>query len=302
VRQSHKTFLVWVMLIFGLRGVWQLFNRASPEQKSRSPPSSRRSRRRPKRFKPNTLQIRTSAAATTPSSRASGRRTTSGSSPPATGRLDLEQADKSGLQYEIVKENEGGFWQQVLITWLPMIVLVVLFLVFMRQLQVGGGKAMSFGKSKAKLLSENQRKITFTDVAGIEEAKDEVEEIIAFLKDPKKFTRLGGRIPKGVLMMGPPGTGKTLLARAIAGEAGVPFFSISGSDFVEMFVGVGASRVRDLFDQGKKNAPCIIFIDEIDAVGRHRGPAWAAVTTSASRRSTSCWSRWTASSPTTASS
>ena len=130
---------------------------------------------------------------------------------------------------------------------------------------------MSFGKSKAKLLSENQRKMTFADVAGIEEAKDEVEEIIAFLKDPKKFTRLGGRIPKGVLMMGPPGTGKTLLARAIAGEAGVPFFSISGSDFVEMFVGVGASRVRDLFEQGKKNAPCIIFIDEIDAVGRHRG-------------------------------
>ncbi|HEY6179156.1 MAG TPA: ATP-dependent zinc metalloprotease FtsH, partial [Kofleriaceae bacterium] len=150
-------------------------------------------------------------------------------------------------------------------------VLVVLFLVFMRQLQVGGGKAMSFGKSKAKLLSENQKRITFADVAGIEEAKDEVEEIIAFLKDPKKFTRLGGRIPKGVLMMGPPGTGKTLLARAIAGEAGVPFFSISGSDFVEMFVGVGASRVRDLFEQGKKNAPCIIFIDEIDAVGRHRG-------------------------------
>jgi cell division protease FtsH len=147
----------------------------------------------------------------------------------------------------------------------------VVFLLFMRQLQMGGGKAMSFGKSKARLLSESQKKITFADVAGIEEAKDEVEEIIAFLKDPKKFTRLGGRIPKGVLMMGPPGTGKTLLARAIAGEAGVPFFSISGSDFVEMFVGVGASRVRDLFEQGKKNAPCIVFIDEIDAVGRHRG-------------------------------
>jgi len=137
--------------------------------------------------------------------------------------------------------------------------------------------------------------------AGIEEAKDEVEEIIAFLKDPKKFTRLGGRIPKGVLMMGPPGTGKTLLARAIAGEAGVPFFSISGSDFVEMFGRAwGASRVRDLFEQGKKNAPCIVFIDEIDAVGRHRGRAWAAATTSASKPSTSCWSRWTASSQTTA--
>ena len=170
----------------------------------------------------------------------------------------------------------------------------------MRQLQSGGGKAMSFGKSKAKLLSDHQNRVTFKDVAGIEEAKDEVEEIIAFLKDPKKFTRLGGRIPKGVLMMGSPGTGKTLLARAIAGEAGVPFFSISGSDFVEMFVGVGASRVRDLFEQGKKNAPCIIFIDEIDAVGRHRGAGLGGVTTSASRRSTSCWSRWTASNRTTA--
>jgi cell division protease FtsH len=141
----------------------------------------------------------------------------------------------------------------------------------MRQLQSSGGKAMSFGKSRAKLLNESQNKVTFADVAGIDEAKDECEEIIAFLKDPKKFQRLGGRIPKGVLLIGAPGTGKTLLARAIAGEAGVPFFSISGSDFVEMFVGVGASRVRDLFEQGKKNAPCIIFIDEIDAVGRHRG-------------------------------
>ncbi|MBS1109006.1 MAG: rane protease FtsH catalytic subunit, partial [Anaeromyxobacteraceae bacterium] len=138
-------------------------------------------------------------------------------------------------------------------------------------LQAGGGKAMSFGKSKAKLMTEHHNKVTFADVAGIDESKDELEEIISFLKDPKKFTKLGGRIPKGVLLMGPPGTGKTLLARAVAGEAGVPFFSISGSDFVEMFVGVGASRVRDLFEQGKKNAPCIIFIDEIDAVGRHRG-------------------------------
>ena len=170
-----------------------------------------------------------------------------------------------------VAKEESTFWATLLINWLPMLFLFVIFFFFMRQLQSGGGKAMSFGKSKAKLLTDHQNKITFKDVAGVEEAKEEVEEIIAFLKDPKKFTRLGGRIPKGVLMMGPPGTGKTLLARAIAGEAGVPFFSISGSDFVEMFVGVGASRVRDLFDQGKKNAPCIIFIDEIDAVGRHRG-------------------------------
>src|SRR5271155_118723 len=152
-----------------------------------------------------------------------------------------------------------------------MLLLFVFFFLFMRQIQVGGGKAMSFGKSKARLLTESNNRVTFKDVAGAEEAKQELEEIIAFLKDPKKFTRLGGRIPKGVLLIGPPGTGKTLLARAIAGEAGVPFFSISGSGFVGMFVGVGASRVRDLFEQGKKHAPCIIFIDEIDAVGRHRG-------------------------------
>jgi len=183
----------------------------------------------------------------------------------------LERLDKAGIRYEIEERDESSFWQSVLISWLPMLLLLGIFLMFMRQLQAGGGKAMSFGKSKAKLLTDHQKKVTFADVAGIEEAKDEVEEIIAFLKDPKRFTKLGGRIPKGVLLMGPPGTGKTLLARAIAGEAGVPFFSISGSDFVEMFVGVGASRVRDLFEQGKKHAPCIIFIDEIDAVGRHRG-------------------------------
>jgi cell division protease FtsH len=170
------------------------------------------------------------------------------------------------------KPEDGDPWYVVLLVqWFPMLLLIGVWIFFMRQMQVGGGKAMSFGKSRAKLLSENTQKVTFNDVSGIDEAKEELEEIIAFLKDPKKFTKLGGRIPKGVLLVGPPGTGKTLLARAIAGEAGVPFFSISGSDFVEMFVGVGASRVRDLFVQGKKNAPCIIFIDEIDAVGRHRG-------------------------------
>ncbi|MDD2338101.1 MAG: ATP-dependent zinc metalloprotease FtsH, partial [Geobacteraceae bacterium] len=162
-------------------------------------------------------------------------------------------------------------WFSMLLSWFPLILLVAVWIFFMRQMQSGGGKAMAFGKSRAKLLTEAQGKITFEDVAGVDEAKVELEEIISFLKDPKKFTKLGGRLPKGVLLVGPPGTGKTLLARAIAGEAGVPFFSISGSDFVEMFVGVGASRVRDLFVQGKKNAPCIIFIDEIDAVGRHRG-------------------------------
>jgi cell division protease FtsH len=178
--------------------------------------------------------------------------------------------DEHKVQYKIEPETVSPFWS-FMATWLPMILFIGIFIFFMRQLQSGGGKAMSFGKSKARLLSNQQKKVTFADVAGIEEAKEELHEIVEFLKDPKKFTKLGGKIPKGVLLMGPPGTGKTLLARAIAGEAGVPFFSISGSDFVEMFVGVGASRVRDLFVQGKKNAPCIIFIDEIDAVGRHRG-------------------------------
>ncbi len=159
----------------------------------------------------------------------------------------------------------------VLLSWFPMLLLIGVWIFFMRQMQGGGGKAMGFGKSKAKLLNEAVGKVTFDDVAGIDEAKQELEEVVEFLKDPSKFSRLGGKIPRGALLVGPPGTGKTLLARAIAGEANVPFFSISGSDFVEMFVGVGASRVRDMFDQGKKNAPCIVFIDEIDAVGRHRG-------------------------------
>jgi len=167
--------------------------------------------------------------------------------------------------------EESPWYMNVLISWVPMLLLIGVWIFFMRQMQAGGGKAMAFGKSKARLVTDKSKKVTFADVAGIDEAKAELEEVIEFLSDPKKFTRLGGRIPKGLLLVGQPGTGKTLLARAIAGEAEVPFLSISGSDFVEMFVGVGASRVRDLFDQGKKNAPCIIFIDEIDAVGRHRG-------------------------------
>jgi cell division protease FtsH len=162
-------------------------------------------------------------------------------------------------------------WSSVLFMWVPILLIIGFWIFFMRQMQSGGNKALSFGKSKAKLSSSAQKKVTFKDVAGVDEAKDELQEIIEFLREPQKFQKLGGRIPKGVLLMGPPGTGKTLLARAVAGEANVPFFSISGSDFVEMFVGVGASRVRDLFEQGKKNAPCIVFIDEIDAVGRHRG-------------------------------
>ncbi len=176
-----------------------------------------------------------------------------------------------GVTIDVRPDEQSSWWMQLIISWLPMLLLIGVWIFFMRQVQIGGGKAMSFGKSRARLLTEQQQKVTFADVAGIDEAKEELEEIIDFLKDPKKFTSLGGRIPKGALVVGAPGTGKTLLARAIAGEAGVPFFSISGSDFVEMFVGVGAARVRDLFIQGKKHAPCIIFIDEIDAVGRHRG-------------------------------
>ena len=170
-----------------------------------------------------------------------------------------------------VKDDSGGILESVLISWLPFLLLIGIWIFFIRQMQGGGRQAMTFGKSRARLLSEDKRKVTFKDVAGVDEAKEELEEIVEFLKDPQRFGRLGGKIPKGVLLVGPPGTGKTLLAKAIAGEADVPFFSISGSDFVEMFVGVGASRVRDLFETGKKNAPCLIFMDEIDAVGRHRG-------------------------------
>ncbi|MBP9708523.1 MAG: ATP-dependent zinc metalloprotease FtsH [Oligoflexales bacterium] len=203
-----------------------------------------------------------------------------------TGKRADQTTFKSYVQYDaeirkMLQENsvainfkppeEAGIWKTLLIQSLPVLLILFIFFLFMRQLQVGGGKAMSFGKSRAKLMPEGKTKVTFKDIAGIEESKQELVEIIDFLRDPKRFSKLGARIPKGVLLVGSPGTGKTLLAKAIAGEAGVPFFSISGSDFVEMFVGVGASRVRDLFEQAKKNAPCIVFIDEIDAVGRHRG-------------------------------
>ena len=190
----------------------------------------------------------------------------------APGYPDLIKAlREKDVKISAKPEDDNPWYMTVLVSWFPMILLIGFWIFFMRQMQAGGTKAMSFGKARAKLLTEKQQKVTFVDVAGIDESKEELQEIIEFLRDPKKFTKLGGRIPKGVLLVGAPGTGKTLLARAIAGEANVPFFSISGSDFVEMFVGVGASRVRDLFIQGKKHAPCIIFIDEIDAVGRHRG-------------------------------
>ena len=186
------------------------------------------------------------------------------------GDKGYEELREKGVTPAFVN-SDNSILATILLNWLPLIIIVAMFMFFMRQMQVGGGKAMAFGKSRARLLTENKHKVTFKDVAGIEEAKQDLREIVEFLRDPKKFTKLGGRIPKGVLLVGHPGTGKTLLARAVAGEANVPFFTISGSDFVEMFVGVGASRVRDLFEQGKKNAPCLIFIDEIDAVGRHRG-------------------------------
>ena len=189
-------------------------------------------------------------------------------SPNDLGLIDKLEKNKIEIIAQPIEKNSPGLFD-VLISWFPMLLLIGVWIFFMRQMQSGTGRAMGFGKSRAKLLNENKDKVTFKDVAGIDEAKAELEEIVEFLKDPSKFQRLGGKIPKGALLVGPPGTGKTLLARAIAGEANVPFFSISGSDFVEMFVGVGASRVRDMFEQGKKNAPCIIFIDEIDAPRYH---------------------------------
>ena len=183
----------------------------------------------------------------------------------------VQRLTDKGVQVSAKPDDDGVNLMHLVLSWFPMLLIVGVWIFFMRQMQSGGGRAMGFGKSRARMLTEKQGRVTFEDVAGIDEAKSELQEIVEFLKDPQKFQRLGGKIPKGVLLVGPPGTGKTLLARAIAGEANVPFFTISGSDFVEMFVGVGASRVRDMFEQGKKNAPCIIFIDEIDAVGRHRG-------------------------------
>ena len=187
----------------------------------------------------------------------------------------VERLTNKGVTVRAKPQEEASPLLNIFISWFPILLLIAVWIFFMRQMQGGGGKAMGFGKSKARLLTERQGRVTFEDVAGIEEAKQELQEVVEFLRDPQKFQRLGGKIPKGCLLVGPPGTGKTLLARAIAGEANVPFFTISGSDFVEMFVGVGASRVRDMFEQGKKNAPCIIFIDEIDAVGRQRGAGFA---------------------------
>jgi len=271
VKQPHKTLLLWVVLIVAFLAIWQFLSPDGPQRQLMPYSDFIALTKAPKEQRHvDEVEIKEreySFLIKNPASKAPPERGVAVG--PEEGSAD--ELLKSGVKVTYQKEDGNQFLTTTLTILLPMVFLLVMFYLFMRQLQAGGGKAMSFGKSRARLLSESQNKVTFADVAGIDEAKDEVEEIIAFLKDPKKFQKLGGRIPKGVLMMGPPGTGKTLLARAIAGEAGVPFFSISGSDFVEMFVGVGASRVRDLFEQGKKHAPCIIFIDEIDAVGRHRG-------------------------------
>ena len=274
MKQSHKTLLLWVVLIMVFLAMWQLLSpdRAPAAEVSYTNFLEMVEADRDKDPYVESVTIKDGEYLFVVKDPQNGEQTRKQAQGPieADSKL-IETLRKHEVAVTFQKEEGSPFWSSALVTIVPMVLLLGMFYLFMRQLQAGGGKAMSFGKSRARMLNESANKVTFDDVAGIDEAKDEVEEIIEFLKDPKKFQRLGGRIPKGVLMVGPPGTGKTLLARAIAGEAGVPFFSISGSDFVEMFVGVGASRVRDLFEQGKKHAPCIIFIDEIDAVGRHRG-------------------------------
>jgi cell division protease FtsH len=268
LNSTVKTALLWVVIIVLVFLLWNLFNTAkgSSEQIPYSTFIDRVSQGYVEKVTVRGDEIRGTTKTTAPGGRSEFHTTG-----PGTWPEDLhKRLEDKGVVVEYEPQRDAPFIT-ALITWAPFLFLIGLWIFFMRQMQAGGNKALSFGKSKAKLLSGSAKKVTFKDVAGVDEAKVELHEIIEFLKEPQKFTKLGGKIPKGVLLMGPPGTGKTLLARAIAGEANVPFFSISGSDFVEMFVGVGASRVRDLFEQGKKNAPCIIFIDEIDAVGRHRG-------------------------------
>ncbi|HEX6097939.1 MAG TPA: ATP-dependent zinc metalloprotease FtsH [Thermoanaerobaculia bacterium] len=268
MNSTVKTALLWVVIIVLVFLLWSLFNTAkgASEQIPFSTFVGRVNSGYVEKVTIRGDEIRGETKATAPGGKHEFNLTG-----PATWPEELhKRLEDKGVVVEYEPQRDAPFIT-ALITWAPFLFLIGLWIFFMRQMQAGGNKALSFGKSKAKLLSGSAKKVTFKDVAGVDEAKVELHEIIEFLKEPQKFTKLGGKIPKGVLLMGPPGTGKTLLARAIAGEANVPFFSISGSDFVEMFVGVGASRVRDLFEQGKKNAPCIIFIDEIDAVGRHRG-------------------------------
>ncbi len=267
VKQQTKTLLVWAVLILAVVGLAHMFSRSQQVSQRTYAEFVRDVEDNAVEFKDTVLDIKLHKTSVDIAYEQGGRAFEVVG--PAGDELFKLLSDKH-INYKVEPQEEGIFLQFA-VMWLPLILLVVIMMMFLRQMQAGGGKAMSFGKSRARLLNEHTQKVTFKDVAGIEEARAECEEIIDFLRDTRKYLRVGGRIPKGVLLMGPPGTGKTLLARAIAGEAGVAFFSISGSDFVEMFVGVGASRVRDLFEQGKKNAPCIIFIDEIDAVGRHRG-------------------------------
>ncbi|HJQ36657.1 MAG TPA: ATP-dependent zinc metalloprotease FtsH [Thermoanaerobaculia bacterium] len=268
MNSTVKTALLWVVIIVLVFLLWSLFNTAkgASEQIAFSAFTDRVNEGSIEKVTIRGDDIRGETKATAPGGKHEFH--TTAQTPLPEGTFKLLQDKGVVVEFEPVRDAP---FITALITWAPFLFLIGLWIFFMRQMQAGGNKALSFGKSKAKLLSGSAKKVTFKDVAGVDEAKVELHEIIEFLKEPQKFTKLGGKIPKGVLLMGPPGTGKTLLARAIAGEANVPFFSISGSDFVEMFVGVGASRVRDLFEQGKKNAPCIIFIDEIDAVGRHRG-------------------------------
>jgi cell division protease FtsH len=264
VRSTYKTIGLWVILIVLFVAFYNFFSTSTEQVKE---PTFTQLLQQVEQEKVKAVSVKGNTYSGTYEGSEEKFRSTGPEADKAV--LDLFRSKNVDVKYE--REEQNSLWLTILGQWMPVVFLFLFFIFFMRQLQGGSGKAMTFGKSKARLLNESHNKVTFADVAGADECKEELEEIVAFLKDPKKFTKLGGRIPKGVLMMGPPGTGKTLLARAVAGEAGVPFFSISGSDFVEMFVGVGASRVRDLFEQGKKNAPCIIFIDEIDAVGRHRG-------------------------------
>jgi len=267
LNSTVKTALLWVVIIVLVFLLWSLFQttKGTSEQIAFSTFLDRVNQGYVDKVTIRGDDIRGETKSTAPGGRHEFHTTGPTNYPPLVDLLN-----KQKIQTEFEPPRDAPFIT-ALITWAPVLFLIGLWIFFMRQMQAGGNKALSFGKSKAKLLSGSAKKVTFKDVAGVDEAKLELHEIIEFLKEPQKFTKLGGKIPKGVLLMGPPGTGKTLLARAIAGEANAPFFSISGSDFVEMFVGVGASRVRDLFEQGKKNAPCIIFIDEIDAVGRHRG-------------------------------
>ncbi len=267
MKQPHKTFMMWLVIFMMMLFIWQVAHKNQSSVKAIDYPT----------FVKAVEEKRVAEVTLKGDDEISGRFKEGyeqGDQFKAVGPTN-EQTFKILQQNGILPiyedEEKQTLFTSLLINWGPMIILILLFYFFLRQIQAGGGKAMSFGKSKAKMLAANEKKVTFSDVSGVQEAKEELKEIVDFLKDPKKYTKLGGKIPKGVILIGPPGTGKTLLARAVAGEADVPFFSISGSDFVEMFVGVGASRVRDLFEQGKKHAPCIIFIDEIDAVGRHRG-------------------------------